>query len=259
MSMTVVSRALANGTKMPVLGLGTWKLREGDEAYTAVRTALDLGYRLIDTAKIYGNEHSIGKAVHDSNVPREEIFVTTKLWPTDFFHVENAFNESRKRLSIDYVDLYLIHWPIPLMPRSVWQSLERIYARGDSRAIGVSNYSAGELTKLLSYATIVPSVDQIRFNPYNFGKDVLSFCETHDIVLEAHSPLARGTHLNDPRIQSIARTYSKSPAQVLIRWCIQHNAVVIPKSGNMYRLRENADVFNFELSVTDMLILDNLS
>ncbi len=250
---------LNTGIKMPLLGLGTWKMGDGDEVEAAVSSALEAGYRLIDTAKLYGNEAGVGRAVRDSGIAREEIFITTKLWPTDFFSPEDAFDASLDRLGLQYVDLYLIHWPIPLMPKSVWKSLENIYEKKRARVIGVSNYSIGDIETLLSYARIVPAVNQVKFNPFDYKKELLQFCASKHMVLEAYSPLTRGGHLDDASIGKIAKKYEKTSAQVMIRWCIEHNAVVIPKSSHPDRIKENADVFDFEISKEDMQTLDALS
>jgi diketogulonate reductase-like aldo/keto reductase len=249
---------LNNGSDLPVLGLGTWKMSD-DEAYAAVRSALDAGYRLIDTAKFYGNERGVGRAVRESGIKRGEISVTTKLWPTDFFNPQNAFEESLSRLDIGYIDLYLIHWPVPMMPKSVWQKMEKIYETKAARAIGVSNYGISDIEKLLSYAEIKPAANQVKFSVFDLKKDRLDFCQKHDIAIEAYSPLTQGAHLGDKTIAAIAQKYGKSPAQTMIRWCIQHGTVAIPKSSNPERIRENANVFDFELDAEDMQTLDALS
>src|SRR3989344_902923 len=230
---------LNNGVEMPILGLGAWQMSEGEETEQAVKWALEAGYRHIDTATLYGNETSVGKAIQEytgeSGIAREEIFVTTKLLPTNFFDPEKAFHKSLERLGFAYVDLYLVHWPIPLMPKSVWLSLEKIYDDKLARAIGISNYGIGDIEKLLKC------------------------CRANGIALEAYSPLTRGSHLRDPAIRSIAEKYQKSPAQIMIRWCVEHEVIVIPKSSNSDRIKENADVFDFELGQEDMQILDALS
>ena len=249
---------LNNGIAMPTLGLGTWKMSDA-EAETSTHLALEAGYRLIDTAKLYGNEAAVGRAVRGSGIAREEIFVTTKLWPTDFFSPLEAFDESLTKLGLDYVDLYLIHWPIPLMPQSVWKALEGIYANKKARAIGVSNYDAGDIEKVLEYASVVPMVNQIQFSPFDFDKEILDFCKDKHIVVEAYSPLTRGSRLNDTTVVTLAKKYGKTPAQILIRWCLQHDTVVIPKSSNPERIKENASVFDFEISEGDMKTLDALS
>ena len=257
--MTTPNVRLSNGIEMPTLGLGTWKMSPGEETVHAVRAALDAGYRLIDTAALYGNEESVGEAMRVSGVPREDIFVTTKLWPTDFFHPRKAFDTSLKKLGMEYVDLYLVHWPIPLMPRGVWKELENIYDEKLARAIGISNYSIHDIEKLLSYARIVPMVNQVEFNPFVYEKGLLAYCKEKNIVLEAYSPLTHGAHLDDPRIQAVATRCGKTPAQIMIRWCIQHETVVIPKSSHPDRIKENMDVFDFDLSSEDMAALDALS
>ena len=250
---------LNNGVEMPILGLGTWKMSEGEGAYSPVRRALELGYRHIDTATLYGNERSVGRAVRESGTPREEIFLTTKLWPTDFFNPEKAFAGSLERLGLEYVDLYLVHWPIPLMPKSVWQAMEKIYASKQARAVGISNYGIGDIEKLLEYASVVPAVNQIKFSPFDFEEEVMKCSCSHGIALEAYSPLTRGAHLHDATIERVAEKYGKTPAQIMIRWCIEHDVVVIPKSSNAAHIKENADVFDFSISGQDMRILDTLS
>ena len=249
---------LGDGVSMPRIGLGTYRMAEGGETETAVREALALGYRLLDTAKLYGNERSVGRAVRASAVPREEVFVTTKLWPTDFWRPERAFERSFEKLGLGYIDLYLVHFPIPFVPRNVWRTLERLYAEKRVRAIGVSNYSVAQLSELLSWCSVPPAVNQVRFNPYAYKKDVLEFCQTHRIVLEAHTPLAEGRATRDPRITRIAQGHGRSPAQVALRWALQHEAIVIPKSTRRERLAENVVLFDFELSSEEMRALDML-
>ena len=250
---------LASGPLMPIIGLGVWKMENGADTERAVSLALAAGYRHIDTAKLYGNEESVGRAVRESGIPRSEIFVTTKLWPTDFLAPEAAFDASLARLGLEYVDLYLIHWPVPLMPRSVWQALERIKERGGARAIGVSNFSRSNIESLLSYARIRPDVNQVKFSPFDYDPHLLEYCRSENIALEAYSPLTRGAHLSDAAIAKIAAHYQKSPAQIMIRWCIEHGVIVIPKSSNPDRIRENIDVFDFQIERDDMDALDTIS
>ncbi len=250
---------LNNGVDMPLFGLGVWQLAEGEETERAVLWALEAGYRLIDTAKIYGNEFSVGRAVAKSGVPRKEIFVTTKLWPTDFFRARAAFQRSLDKLGLSYIDLYLIHWPIPLVKSGIWKEFERIYAEGLVRAIGVSNYNINQLETLCSTGTIPPSVNQVLFHPFSYKKKLLDYCKSKNIVLEAYSPLARGRKLNHPIIADIARKYRKTPAQIMTRWSLQHGLIPIPKSGNKNRIIENAGVFDFQIENADMARLDDLN
>ncbi len=259
MSLSTRTILLNNGVEMPILGLGVWQMEDGPETEQAVRWALETGYRHIDTAKLYGNERSVGKAVRESGILREEIFVTTKLLPTNFFNPEKAFEKSLLRLGIEYIDLYLIHWPTPLMPKSVWQALERIYESKRVRAIGISNYGIGDIEKLLEYARVTPAVNQIKFSPFDYSEEILRCCRMYNIALEAYSPLTRGSQLDHPVIVKLGNMYKKTPAQIMIRWCIEHGVIVIPKSSRKERIKENADVFDFEISSEDMRTLDGLS
>jgi methylglyoxal/glyoxal reductase len=256
---------LNNGLNMPMLGLGVWQMREGAETENAVRWALDAGYRLIDSAKLYRNERSVGRAVRSSGIRREEIFVTTKLWPTDFGRVERAFEGSLQRLDLGYIDLYLIHFPVAFIPgfaairRRVWSTLEKLYARRLVRAIGVSNYDQSNIDETMSAATIPPAVNQIRLNPFVYDRKLIQFCQSRGIAVEAYSPLTRARRLNHPLITRIAANHGRSPAQVLIRWALQHGAIVIPKSSRRERIVENARVFDFELGHDEAEALDQLS
>jgi diketogulonate reductase-like aldo/keto reductase len=250
---------LNNGRDMPVLGLGVWSMAEGAETEQAVLWALEAGYRLIDTAKIYGNEASVGRAVRKSGIAREEIFVTTKLWPSDFLRVRSAFQRSLDKLGLAYIDLYLIHWPVPLMKNRTWKELEKIYAAGLARSIGVSNYSINQLETLAPAADIPPAVNQVLFHPFSYKKELLDYCKSKNIVLEAYSPLAKGRKLNDPAIAGIAGKYGKTPSQIMIRWSLQHGLIPIPKSSNKKRIFINAKVFDFQIESGDMKVLDNLS
>lgn len=250
---------LNNGVEMPILGLGVWQMAEGEETENAVRWALEAGYRHIDTATLYGNERSVGKAVRESSIPREEIFIVTKLLPSDFFNPEKAFHKSLARLGLEYVDLYLIHWPIPLMPKSIWRALEKIYEQKLARAIGISNYEVADIEKLLSYASTPPAVNQIKFSPFDNAKDVLLYCTSKGVAVTAYSPLTRGRQLHHPTIETIARKYGKSAAQIMIRWALQHGTIVIPKSSHREHIRENAQVFDFEIASEDMLMLNEIS
>lgn len=249
---------LNNGIKMPVLGLGTWKTAAGKECEQAVLHALKAGYRHIDTASIYRNEESVGSAVKKSGIPREEIFITTKLWNDDAVDPRLALEKSLKKLQTNYVDLYLMHWPVKNR-LDAWRVLEELYGEGKCKAIGVSNFLVHHLQELLSVCEIVPAVNQVEFNPYLYQKDLLKFCVKHEIQLEAYSPLAHGKKLSDKKLGELAQKYKKIPSQILIRWGLQHNLVVIPKSIHPQRIADNATVFDFVLSKEDMQLLDSFN
>ncbi|MBN1920100.1 MAG: aldo/keto reductase [Anaerolineae bacterium] len=248
---------LNNGVKMPLLGLGVYQAR-GREGEQAVAWALEAGYRHIDTAKFYGNEAEVGRAVRESGLPREDIFIVTKLWNSDhgYDRARAAFQESQKRLNLGVVDLYLIHWPVSARCAESWRALEALYAEGQIRAIGVSNYTIKHLKELLATARVVPAVNQVEFHPWLYQKELLEFCRAHGIQLEAYSPLTKGERLRDPQLEAMARKYGKSPAQMLIRWCLQHEVVVIPKSTHPQRIHENAAIYDFEITAEDMCHLD---
>jgi len=233
--------------------------------HRTVLSGLQAGYRLIDTAKVYGNEPGIGQAVRESGIPRKEIFVTTKLWTNDLGYDSTlrAFDKSLERLGLEYIDLYLIHWPgnEPARRRESWQALEEVYKSGRVKAIGVSNYMLGHLEELLGYAKITPAVNQIEFHPFVYDDQapILEACHEQGIVVEAYSPLGHGRHMREPQVQKIAKAGGKTTAQIMLRWAIQHHAVPIPKTSHLERMRENLDIFDFELSAEDMDVLDALS
>jgi diketogulonate reductase-like aldo/keto reductase len=247
--------------KIPVLGLGVYQASSGTETYTAVRDALAAGYRHIDTAKIYGNERDVGKAIADSGIARADIFVTTKLWNSDHGYDKAlaAFDKSLERLGLAYLDLYLVHWPVEGARLDSWRALEKLLADGRTRAIGVSNYMPQHLTELLAASKVAPAVNQVEFSPFLYQKELLALCVKHGILLEAYSPLTRGEKLRDKRLVTIAGRYSKTTAQLLIRWALQHDLVVIPKSTRKERIVENASVFDFEISASDMKALDAMN
>jgi diketogulonate reductase-like aldo/keto reductase len=251
---------LNNGVEMPALGLGTYMMRSGTETEKAVLWALDAGYRLIDTATLYENERSVGEAIKKSRVPREEVFVTTKLWNDDhgYKRAVEAFQESSGKLGLDYIDLYLIRWPVEGLRGESWGALEALLADGKCRAIGVSNYTVRHLEELIESSKTVPAVNQVEFSPYLFQSELLEYCRAKDIRLEAYSPLTRGARLSDPELIRMAERYGKTTAQVLVRWALQHEVVVIPKSSHKDRIRENAEVFDFSISPDDMDRLDSL-
>jgi diketogulonate reductase-like aldo/keto reductase len=251
---------LNNGVQMPLLGLGVWQIPAGGPTRAAVKYALQCGYRLFDTAKMYGNERDVGAAVRESPVPRADIFVTTKVWSSDqgYRHTLAAFEQSLQRLGLEYLDLYLIHWPVEGLEAETWDAMIEILHGGRCRAVGVSNYEIPELRDLLARSTVIPAVNQIEFHPFRHERQLLEFCRAKGIVVEAYSPLTRGTRLGDRRLGEVARRYGRSPAQILIRWALQHELVVIPKSSRPERIRENGEAFDFELSDADMTLLDAL-
>ncbi|SDR68019.1 aldo/keto reductase [Actinopolymorpha singaporensis] len=247
---------LNNGVEMPQLGFGVWQVPDED-ATAAVRTAIEVGYRSIDTAAIYGNEEGTGKGIAESGVPREELFVTTKLWNGEqgYDSTLAAFEESLRRLKLDYVDLYLIHWPVPSQDKYVdtWRAFEKLYADGRVRSIGVSNFNPHHLQRLFDEATDVPVLNQIELHPYLIQEKLRAFNSEHNIATEAWSPLAQGGELlKDPEIGRLAEKYGKTPAQIVLRWHIQLGNVVIPKSVTPSRIKENFDLFDFELSAGDL-------
>jgi diketogulonate reductase-like aldo/keto reductase len=275
--------ALNDGRKIPRLGLGVWRISNGKKCGEAVLAAFEAGYRHIDTASFYGNEESVGAAVRASDISREEIFVTTKLWNSDHASPERALETSLRRLKLDYVDLYLIHYPVPQRLRS-WRALEKLQQQGKARSIGVSNFTIRHLTELLAQTDIVPAVNQVEFHPYLYQRELLEFCVARGIVIEAYSPLTQGERLSDRKLLAVAKKYpraspsparrmmkipfmsdasrgdgTRSTAQILIRWAIQHDLVVIPKSANPSRIRENAEVFDFEITDEDMRTLDRFN
>ena len=245
---------------MPYLGLGVYLASAGKEVQQAIHHALQVGYRLIDTASIYENEYDVGKVIRESPIPREEIFVTTKLWNSDHGYDKSikAFHKSLNTLNLKYVDLYLIHWPVERLHRESWRALETLMETGKCRAIGVSNYMIHHLEELLGYAKIIPAVNQVEFTPFLYLNELLDFCRTHQIQLESYSPLTRGEKFNHPLLQELSRKYQKTPAQILIRWNLQQQVVVIPKSSRPERIEENAAVFDFAISSQDMDSLNQL-
>jgi diketogulonate reductase-like aldo/keto reductase len=249
-------RDLGDGVLMPMLGLGVWQMTDGRETEQAVEWALEAGYRHIDTATMYRNERSVGLALARSGLSREDVFVTTKWLPT-MRSARVELGRSLERLGLGYVDLYLIHWPVPLRSASAWAQLETLRGRDLARAIGVSNYGTDRLERLLADGR-GPAVDQVLFNPFQFRRGLLEFCEQREIVLEAYSPLDRGRALAHPKVVEIAQRLERTPAQVLLRWSIQHNVPVIPKSSRRDRIRSNAQIFDFALEPDDMHTLDAL-
>ncbi len=259
----VPSLELNNGVTIPQLGFGVWQI-PAEQAVEPVRTAIETGYRLIDTAAIYGNEEGVGQAIAESGVPRGELFVTTKVWNSEqgYDSTLSAFEASLGRLGLDYVDLYLIHWPTPARDRYVdtWRALEKILSDGRSRAIGVSNFKQDHLQRLFDETDVVPAVNQIELHPRLPQDDMRAFHEQHGIVTQAWSPIGQGQGLlDDPAIGEVAAAHGRSPAQVVLRWHLQLGNNVFPKSSNPERIRENFAVFDFELPESDMAKLAGLA
>jgi diketogulonate reductase-like aldo/keto reductase len=251
-----MARVLADGNEIPLLGLGVWQVPRGPETENAVRWALELGYRHIDTAQAYGNEQSVGRALLDSGVPREEIFITTKFYPARE-DPEAEAQRSLERLGVDQLDLYIIHWPQG-GPTWAWPGMERALERGHARSIGVSNYTVGDLDELLAVAGTPPVVNQVQFSPFKYRRKLLDACEERNVALEAYSPLGTGRHLSDERVRQIAERLGRTPAQVLLRWCVERDLVVVTKSTHRERIEQNAQIFDFTLSGEDMAALDAL-
>jgi diketogulonate reductase-like aldo/keto reductase len=250
------ARVLADGNEIPLLGLGVWQVPHGPDTENSVRWALELGYRHVDTAQAYGNEESVGRALRDSGVPRDEIFITTKFFPGRK-DPEAEARRSLERLGVDHVDLYIIHWPQG-GPTWAWPGMEGARERGYARSIGVSNFSVSELAELMSVARTPPVVNQVQFSPFEYRRALLEACEQRGVALEAYSPLGTGRHLADERVGEIAARAERTPAQVLLRWCVQRDLVVIPKSTHRDRIEANAQIFDFALSEEDMAALDAL-
>ena len=249
-------RGLADGNQIPLLGLGVWQVTSGPECVSAVRWALELGYRHIDTAQAYGNEESVGTALLESGVPRDDVFITTKFFPGDPDPVA-AVEQSLRRLHVDHVDLYLIHSPQGDATWA-WPGMERARELGYARSVGISNFNATELDEVIGVGTIAPAVNQINFSSLQYRKALLEACERRGVVLEAYSPLGTGRHLGNQTVRLVADRVERTPAQVLLRWCIQRDIPVIPKSTHRDRIEENADIFSFQLSDEDMRALDAL-
>jgi diketogulonate reductase-like aldo/keto reductase len=250
------TRPLSDGNAIPLLGLGVWQVPEGPETENAVRWALELGYRHIDTAQAYENEESVGRAIRASGVPREEIFITTKFRPRSKDPAARA-KESLRRLGVDQLDLYIVHWPGG-GPTWAWPGMEGARERGYARSIGVSNFSIKDLDEVLEVAETPPVLNQVQFSAIKYRRKLLDACEERNVVLEAYSPLGTGKYLSDRRIVGVAERVGRTPAQVLLRWCLERNVPVIPKSTHRERIEENAAIFDFQLSDEDMSALDAL-
>ncbi|UFU00398.1 aldo/keto reductase [Radiobacillus kanasensis] len=253
-------QTLHNGVKIPSVGLGVYKI-EGNGVYDAVKSAIDLGYRHIDTASFYENEEGVGRAVKDSGVEREELFITTKVWNDQqgYENTMEAFDLSLNKLGLDYVDLYLVHWPVPGKYKETWKALEDIYRSGKAKAIGVSNFLPHHLEDLLKSAEIKPMANQIELHPQLSQLETREYCKKHDIIVEAWAPLGKASYFDHPVLQQLSEKHGKTPAQIIVRWDYQHGIVTIPKSTKAERQKENADIFDFELSGEDMELIDGMN
>jgi diketogulonate reductase-like aldo/keto reductase len=251
---------LNDGHKIPVVGLGTWKSEPGEATYKAVLDSINAGYRHIDTARAYDNETDVGRAVKDSDIGRENLFITTKLWNKDqgYDTAIEACEKSLARLSCDYIDLYLIHWPLKGKRNDSWKAFIELQLRGLCRSIGVSNFTIEHLIELEDKFGIIPAANQVEFHPYHYQKELLEYCNSKNIVIEAYSPLVHAKRMDEPRLVSISEEMGKTPAQILIRWAMQRGMVVLPKSVNQGRIVENFSVFDFEISDSLMKRLDDL-
>ena len=252
---------LNNDVKMPLLGLRVYKMKGVEETYKTVRDALDVGYRLIDTARIYCNEKAVGKAVRDSGIPRNEIFITTKLWVTDFDNPGQALLDSLKRLGLDYVDLYLIHWPVKGY-ETAYLELEKLQQEGLCRAIGVSNFKIHHIESLFEHgATVVPQVNQTEIHPLNTEEELMGWCRRKKIAVEAYSPLGSEGRLilDDPRLICMRDYYKAAPSQILLRWCIQRGIVAIPKANTKEKLIQNSELYNFDISNSDLETISDMN
>ncbi|MEH7018049.1 MULTISPECIES: aldo/keto reductase [Bacillus] len=256
---------LHNGVQMPWFGIGVFKVEEGPELVNAVKTAITYGYRSIDTAAIYGNEEGVGQGIREgiqqAGISREDVFVTSKVWNADLGYESTiaAYETSLNKLGLEYLDLYLVHWPVEGKYKEAWRALETLYKEGRVKAIGVSNFQIHHLEDLMKDAEIKPMVNQVEYHPRLTQKELQAFCQEHDIQLEAWSPLMQGQLLNHEVLQEIANNYNKSAAQVILRWDLQNGVITIPKSTKEHRIIENADIFDFELKEEDMKRIDDLN
>lgn len=250
---------LNNGIRMPQIGFGVWKVGD-DEVEKAIESALEVGYRSIDTAAVYGNESGVGRAIQASDLKRDDLFITTKVWNTDqgYDSTLRAFETSREKLGLEVIDLYLVHWAVTGKYKDTWRALEKLYKDGAVRAIGVCNFQTHHLDDLMADCEIAPMINQVEFHPLLSQKPLLNYCREHHIQLEAWSPLMQG-NLNHPVLQELAAKYNKTPAQIVLRWDIQLGVVTIPKSVTPSRMRENIDIFNFTLSDEDMARIDDIN
>lgn len=261
-SVTAITQSteLNNGVHMPWLGLGVYKSKEGEQVEQAVSYALEAGYRSIDTAAAYGNEEGVGRAIAESGINREELFITTKVWNSDqgYESTLRAFEASRSKLKLDIIDLYLVHWPVVGKFKETYRALEKLYKDGAVRAIGVSNFLVPQLTELLAECEVVPAVNQVEFQPFLTQPELQTYCKERGIQLEAWSPLLQG-NLDVELFKKIGLKYGKTPAQVVLKWDLQNGVVTIPKSVRKERIIENADIFDFELTEEEVTAINSLN
>ncbi len=256
---------LNNGVNMPWFGLGVFKVEDGPELVHAIKTAIRHGYRSIDTASIYGNEAGVGEGIREGmkegGITREDLFITSKVWNSDLGYESTilAYEESLKKLGLEYLDLYLIHWPVEGKYKEAWRALETIYNEGKVKAIGVSNFQIHHLEELLNVASVIPVINQVEYHPRLTQVELKAFCQQHHIQLEAWSPLMQGELLDHPVLKEIAKTYGKTVAQVILKWDLQNGVVTIPKSTKTHRIIENASLFDFVLSEEDMKRINELN
>jgi methylglyoxal/glyoxal reductase len=252
---------LSNGVHMPWMGLGVFKVEDGEEVTSAVKAAIHHGYRSIDTASFYDNEEGVGKAIREAAVPREELFITTKVWNSDqgYDSTLKAFDVSLKKLGLNYLDLYLIHWPVKGKYKDTWRALETLYKQGKVKAIGVSNFQIHHLEDIIGDGEIKPMVNQVEYHPSLTQEELHEYCKQQGIQFEAWSPLKKGRLMKDETILSLAEKYQKTPAQILLRWDLQNGVVTIPKSTKEHRIKENADIFDFSIEQEDMMLISSLN
>jgi len=248
-------------SKIPAIGFGTWKMKDKENTIKSIQEALELGYRHFDTAQIYGNEDFLGEALKTSNIPRSEIFITTKIWNDNMSpdKIEASIQESLNKLQTDYIDLLLLHYPVDEYYVSAYKKLQELHQNGQFRNFGVSNYTIEYLQELLDLWWVPPVVNQVELHVFLQEPELVDFCETHNILLEAYSPIAHGQKFGHPIILDLAKRYNKSETQIMLRWCLQKGFVILPKSEKKHRIRENIDLFDFELSQDDMELLKTLS
>lgn len=254
-------RQLSNGVEIPIIGFGTYKLQnENDEACNIIKEAINLGYTCIDTASFYNNEEGVGKGIREAGIPREELFVTTKVWIDDdgYENTINAFNKSLDKLGLEYIDLYLVHWPTANI-KETWRAMEYLYKEKKVRAIGVCNFTVKQLEEIIGFSEINPMVNQVEIHPKRSEKELLKVCKRHNIVVQAWSPIMRGQLSSNNIIKQLSQKYNKSEAQIILRWHLQNNVIAIPKTSKLNRIKENIDIFDFHIEKEDMDEIDSIN